>query len=199
VIPLVCGDPKQELASYTRFVLPFAYSPEPCSESQGQYVFKPSPPAPADIWRRNYLTAETAAVLFGRARWLQLANVEPLHFDIRRNDRTIMVRVEPPCLVLFEWPKQPGVLAKGRHGNPLQIGFLIVEASFPLQEEPPSLDDLLEFNEKFRYWQQPYERHEDLTGYKDILARYPVDIQKPDRFVRDAKLSEICSSAKVTL
>jgi hypothetical protein len=74
--------------------------------------------------------------------------------------------------------------------DPLQIGFLIVEASFPLQKELPDLDDLLEFNEKFRYWQRPYERHED-TGYRDFLAHYPSSIQKPDRLVRDGELSEI--------
>ena len=191
MIPLVCGDPAQDQkpASYTRFILPFAYSPTLCGERQGLYVYKPSPPA--DIWRRNYLTAETAAVLFGRARWLELKGTEPPPGHIRRKAKTITVRVEPPRLVLFEWPAQPDVQAQDGPSDPLQIGFLIVEASFPLQQEPPDLDDLLAFNEKFRYWQRPYERHEDIAGYRDFLARHPSNIQGPSRLVRDAELSEI--------
>ena len=56
-------------------------------------------------------------MLFDRARWLQLAGVEPLRFDIHRNERTLNVHVDSPRLVLFEWLKQPGVLAKGEHGD----------------------------------------------------------------------------------
>ena len=191
MIPLVYGDPAQDQtpASYTRFVLPFAYSPTLCRERQGLCAYTPSPPA--DIWRRNYLTAETAAVLFGRARWLELKGIEPLDGHIHRKGKTITVRVKPPRLVLFEWPAQPDVQVQDGPSDPLQIGFLIVEASFPLQQEPPDLDDLLAFNEKFRYWQRPYERHEDITGYRDFLARYPSNIQEPSRLVRDAELSEI--------
>lgn len=71
MIPLVCGNPAEKLASYTRFVLPFSYSPAKYSSRKGaSWVSQPS--KPASTWRKNYLTVETAAVFFDRARWFEL-------------------------------------------------------------------------------------------------------------------------------
>jgi hypothetical protein len=62
VIPLVCGNPAEEPASYTRFVLPFGYKPEACLEKAPSCLYKSD--KPICIWRQNYLTVETAAVFF---------------------------------------------------------------------------------------------------------------------------------------
>jgi len=143
VIPLVCGNPAEEPASYTRFVLPFSYSPTRCPPKELSWVYKPS--KPASIWRKNYLTVETATVLFDRAKWLELKSADTIpDFQIRRGERHITVRIGTPRLVLFEWPSDPTARREGDQKDILCIGFLIVEASFPKKEESGGLDDLLE-------------------------------------------------------
>lgn len=193
MIPLVCGNPAKEPASYTRFVLPFAYKPEACSEQAPSYVYKPSKPVSVERqnYRQNYLTVETAAALFHRAKWLELKGTEPMRdFKISRGGRNITVRLGTPRLVLFECPTDPRTVGEDDQGDPLCIGFLIVEVSFPKQDTTtPDLDDLLEFNEKFRHWQQPYAGYEE--RYKSFLAECPLYLHHPSRVVRDGDPSAL--------
>lgn len=160
MIPLVRGDPAQgEPASYTRFVLPFAYSLEAYPGKPSPWVYKPY--TPVDIsWRQDYLTVETAAVLFHRAKWLELKGMENLPpFPIVRDGRPITVCLGVPRLVLFEWWTPSDAENQDNQGDLLCIGFLIVETYFK-QDIPLSLDDLLAFNERFRLWRQHYDSHE---------------------------------------
>lgn len=184
MIPLVCGDPAQGPASYTRFVLPFAYSLRAYPGKTSSWVYKPYEPVDLS-WRQDYLTVETAAVLFHRAKWFELKGMGTVpNFPIVRDGRPITVCLGVPRLVLFEWPTSPDEENKDDQGDLLCIGFLIVETYFPKQEVPPSLDDLLEFNERFRLWQRPYEGHEKC--YQPFLEAWPLDIRRPDRVVGDA-------------
>jgi hypothetical protein len=189
MIPLVCGDPVEGPASYTRFVLPFAYRLVAYSNRASVCFYKPC--KEASIWRRDYLTAETAAVLFQRAKWLELQGMEAVSdFQVSRGGRSITVRIGVPRLVLFEWPKNPGEEVKDKQVEPLCIGFLILDASFPDQDRAPYFDDLLDFNEQFRFWQCPYEKHED--RYRILLANCPVDMHVPNgRTFSDSNTMEI--------
>lgn len=188
MIPLVCGDPAEEPASYTRFVLPFSYSPTKyTSQRKSPWIYKLS--EPASIWRQNYLTVETSTVLFHRAQWFDLKGVNPFDFQIPRNGRNLTIRMSTPRLVLFEWPSAPAAKREDDQKDLLCIGFLVIETSFPRKEESVVLDDLLELNEKFRYWYRPYEGHEE--SYKSILAQCPIDIREPSRSIGDGNLHEI--------
>lgn len=181
MIPLVCGDPRHQKAaaekapdggkgaSYTRFLFPFAYRPvvdrhpirdEPC--------YKPLPLNESD-WnrRRRYFTRETADVLFKRARWFAIPQADwenpedqhpwPRRFKAALHSGELDVELAPPELVLFEWkagtPKQSAP-------DLFQTGFLLIEAHFPAhQPSTPVLEDLLVFNERFRYWRAPFPTH----------------------------------------
>jgi hypothetical protein len=72
----------------------------------------------------------------------------------------------------------------------LCIGFLIIDTCFPDQDRALNFDDLLDFNEQFRFWQHPYEKHED--RYKVLLANCPVDMRVPNgRVFSDSNTMEI--------
>jgi len=94
--------------SYSRFVLPFAYVPEPLSSDPTGPAYEPDDLGrhnPAG--RRTYLTWETARVLFVRARWLRLRDAEqswPRRVPVRfRDGFEWEVGISAPWLVLFEW------------------------------------------------------------------------------------------------
>lgn len=163
---IIYGDPSNTPASYTRFVLPFAYSLSKISDKEKtapRYEFVEVD----DLeWRKSYLTHETADVLFRRAKWAKLKG-EVIKEDemFFRDGNRLKVVISSPDLILFEWPapddkKRDDDIAKEK--EILHTGFLVVEAHFPLSNTcPPTLDNLLELNELFRYWQQPYEGHEE--------------------------------------
>ncbi len=188
MIPLECGDPTEEPASYTRFVLPFSYSPIQYAPQGGSpLIYKLS--EPVSIWRQNYLTVETSTVLFHRAQWFDLKGINSFDFQISRNGRKLTVRMSAPRLVLFEWPSDPGAQREDDQRDLLCIGFLVIETSFPKKEESIVLDDLLELNEKFRYWYRPYEGHEEY--YQPFLAKCPLHMREPNRLVGDGNPQEI--------
>lgn len=191
MIPLECGDPAQKPATYTRFVLPFSYWPVKVPRQKSSYFYRPIETNGNDfIWRKNYLTVETASVLFDRAKWFELQGAES-HVDFRmhRGARNVTIRLAKARLVLFEWPKDPEARGNDEQKDPLCIGFLIVETSFPNAKEAPNLDDLLELNDKFRFWYQPYPNHEKF--YQQTLSRCPIDICQPERTISDGDPSEI--------
>lgn len=176
-IPLSCGAaPGRAPASFTRFVLPFGYSLVRWKGTVPSRQYRQA--ERVDQWRRSYFTSETANVLFDRARWLVLAggdgrDVDAAQFKVHRNGRHPDVLVSPPRVVLFE-------AKRGRApdiDDPLRTGFLILDAGFLESGEGVSLDDLLDFNEMFRYWQRPFDGHdtESRNGidYASFLADCP--------------------------
>lgn len=180
-IALVCGDPREEKqavergdpgdhgASSTCFLFPFAYRPEPDrSPTPGEPCYGPLVCRDAQwVQRRRYFTPETADVLFERAAWFEIAQADwegwtyPRRFTARLSSGAFEVGLAPPKLVLFEWHQEA---TDRKRPDAFQTGFLLLEAHFA--KDPanrPTLDDLLRFNERFRYWRQPF------TGFADRL------------------------------
>ncbi len=190
---ITCGDPAKDPATYTRFILPFAYCPTFKEKSNDKVCYEKTEPEDL-MWRKKYLTYETADVLFKRAKWFTLKDSQyPLevNMDFRDCAKTehIAIHIKPPSLILFEWPERDGKCSKhctdpslmqcpeDKH-NILRTGFLVLELYFPEDNcIYPTIDNLLEMNELFRYWQQPFEGHEDKIdknmGYKKLLANLP--------------------------
>lgn len=187
MIPILGGEGPATPASFSRFVLPFAYLPTyrgGATERGWRYV-----PCRTDdrdtVARRRYLTVETAEVLFRRARWLELVGptgeehfYEP--FEVHRQrwgTGSFQARLRPPRLALFEWSQQCKLENHGQHGDLLASGFLILDVHFPATQGGINLEDLLAFNELFRYWQEPFENHDKEKGCSVILGEVPI---KPD-------------------
>ncbi len=176
-LALTTGDPQgANPASFSRFVLPFVYSPEPIKTSDPLPVgasYQPIPEFPG-AYRRQYLTMETSAALYDRALWLELKpgpNAGPARFSIPSVSGVgeITVQVASPRLALFEWcagnqaPRGNGVVP-----DPLRTGFLILDFFFP--DPGATFDDLLALNEHFRYWLRPFAEHG--VGDASEYARY---------------------------
>jgi len=194
-LQLKCGNPeikdnpeirdnleiKDNPASFSRFVFPFAY----CLENlnvQPQGLFYQQNDGSSHRHRKKYLTNETALVLFERAKWFEIdrqawQNVpwETDTITVTLKTGNFKIKMLPPSLVLFEFgePQQ----TTGNNTNTLQTGFLYVDMYFPEQSPSPSFDDLLLFNELFRYFDMPHEYH--LGDYekclKNIPIEYPID------------------------
>ena len=138
------GDPAKEPASYTRFVLPFGYHPVRISPIRAGPIYQEVTPCTSEDAQRlharnDYFTAETSAVLYERAKWMELADASngtpsgPRDFQAkgRRVDgdgrKRLKVRLMPPRLVLFEWPDAEPTAAEP---DLLASGFLVQEACF---------------------------------------------------------------------
>lgn len=168
MLELITGNPSDDRpASFSKFVLPFAYQLEPIEYKKAPEQYYEE--LKEDVkWRRRYFTHETANALYDRARRFRLKGVnrdQRFKFNFS-GDEEIEAFVSLPEIVLFECPKDFVNLEK----DILQTGFLVVELHFPnvSKNGRPNLDDLLKLNELFRYWQRPYEGHED-CGYKCFL------------------------------
>ncbi len=182
---VVVGDPLTKRASYTRFMLPFQWEKRPVrSPGKGSARFRPSRSgdwvsnarAQDGTWqedRRRYFTPETAELLYGRAGWFVLEEpnrtppmvwrtIEVLS-GLKDSSRTCgvgykyKVVVRPPALVLMEYSGGAGPPETDE--KTFQSGFLVLEAFFPNVEAAPTYEDLLQFNEIFRFWRCPYEKH----------------------------------------
>lgn len=189
-IILECGDPAKKASTYTRFILPFAYCPiyledkkQDCHNDHYETTVLENIER-----RRKYLTYETADVLFNRARWFKLGSeVFPLliPFKTRQSNKIIDVYVNKPQLVLFEFPISRKFCNKCKVNtdescwiddhNILRIGFLIVETYFSELNGGVTIDDLLEFNEIFRYWQPYYREHKSKMLDHNIPIRFGCD------------------------
>lgn len=188
-IPMMTGDPRSVPASSTRFVLPFAYTKAaclrccPCAVPKVCRVCRrPSDPAHKcqGPGVRDYFTPETSNVLFDRAAWFKLAipeawrklpgqpsatncvsETQALNFKPARDSATRGVLLHAPWLVLFEWEGQDEPGNGGTDGesssNLLRTGFLLIDVSF--EGSHWTLDDLLLFNELFRYFKVPFTEH----------------------------------------
>lgn len=147
----------------TRFVLPFEL-PSP-TNGKGRagnrtgnapkvYYRK----ATKDDWileneegRLKYLTAETRHALFKRAEWWVMETAAETPIIMTAPDGVeVQGIVRPPAVILFD----------ADAGNRfLRRGFLVVEVALKDDPKPWRLDDLLLFNELFRYWREPWPDH----------------------------------------
>ncbi|WLE99159.1 MAG: hypothetical protein QTN59_10030 [Candidatus Electrothrix communis] len=188
MIELETGDPwkkDSKPASSSRFLLPFSYTLNPANAAAvqaDQLCFRQVQPK-KDFERERllYFTAETANVLFQRAIWAEIdasawqnAGLSGpfLFHSVERDNRTFSVCLAPPQLVLFE-----GQADNRTAHPPLRHGFLIQDVFFPEADpahRPPSLDDLLEFNELFRYIDRPFPGHLD-GFFAKALKNFPAD------------------------
>jgi hypothetical protein len=169
--------------SATRFVLPFKLAlaqrageeVRPLAGDDAPKVSYRKATASDWIWanqqaREGYLTLETITVLFERASWWVMdCNAVPGKM-IAPDGHELNFLMRPPAVVLFEDPKDDDQSDK----ELLQRGFIIVEVAFKGDvEEVKSekktimtlrLDELLLFNELFRYWREPFKGHKTSDG-----------------------------------
>jgi len=186
MIRLVTGNPSEKPATYTRFVLPFAY--HLVKEQQVEPTFRFEVKAPEDeIWRRRYLTDETEAVLFQRAKWFSL-NTAPQTITVETGGRRLEGGQQPPQLILFEYSAKDS--SRKDSPDPLRCGFLVQELFFA--KEGATIEDLLRINELFRYWLQPYDGHEKKEGeYAKLLRQLPLSPLKPEPSIGEPQESDI--------
>ena len=190
---LITGNPWQDgqnpasgnPASYTRFLLPFTYALQPIGNNtqvngRGDLYFKTFSAACLSRERKLYFTSETANVLYGRATWARVpkavwqkgtSRCGPFAFNTINSENNLQVTLAPPWIVLFEG-QQPS-----NDGHELlRHGFLIIEAQFDgTEKRPASLDNVLEFNDLFRFMDCPYEEH--AVDYAVAMADFPADFQ----------------------
>ena len=184
------GDPKDKPATFTRFVLPFAYNLNLSkAKPSSQQLYYEQGHSAGGLkyleWREKYFTIETCKALFDRATWLILKKEKPeanrskssaqvngeasQQFSIKLSDGGMCQMVmSAPQVVLFELPLEPASgrkakLDREQKKHLLHIGFLIVETHFqePIRCHQPTLDDLLRFNEIFRYHKEPFKGHRE--------------------------------------
>lgn len=174
MLEIKCGDPNgNKPASYTRFILPFAYQLEESKkEKDPEYYYSTLEEGEETIRRKRYLTNETSDVLFRRAKWFRLEKKEgqwekkftmpSLESDGISGKTEKDVRLSPPVLILFESPPDLEKAVDKKNPCLLRTGFLVLELYFPEENNKATLDDFLRLNELFRYWQRPFKGHENL-------------------------------------
>ncbi len=201
-LELVCGNPQDEKkpATFSRFVMPFAYHVEKIDPPVNRLYFHENDPSSPDLLpRKKYFTKETGKVLFQHAKWLEINMKPPEGHNGAGTDREkvncwqdtpwhrgvtlycrgneIITRMLPPRLVLFEWHDIQQRI-RNRKANILQSGFLLVDLYFPLHsadDNHPILDDLLLINELFRYCDPPYPEHIDT--FQAVLKNVPLEYE----------------------
>jgi hypothetical protein len=207
-VRLVTGDPDLEPVTFSRFVLPFAYRPTKGPSDGAKGCYQPTP----DPWssgrndglgleRREYLTPETATTLFRRARWFHLEGAALGPFVATfAGGQSLQVQLKPPRLVLFEATDvRPDARGEGRAADKdpaelLRTGFLILDLFFP-KDAGLDLSHLLEVNELFRYWREPFPGHYECKRgprcfqrealYQGEKAAWPKSLEAPVRWEKD--------------
>ena len=170
---------KGNIATFTRFTLPFAFqlqaAPEITEPPKLFYTVNDKTDL-SFIKRRKYFTRETADSLYKRAQWLSICdNWQQTPWgktgvDVILRNQVFKIGMHPPQLVLFESPE----FEPQKEARVLQTGFLYVDVYFcEGQANHPQLDDLLVFNEYFRYFGIPYDSHADI--FQKIFSNIPVD------------------------
>ncbi|MCI5167831.1 MAG: hypothetical protein D3903_17515 [Candidatus Electrothrix sp. GM3_4] len=156
-------------ATFTRFVLPFAYKLEeqqapPPSSSPLHYTLN-SLSDLSFLKRKKYFTRETARILYEQALWLDMCADwnetawGKAEVEIILRERSFKIGMKPPRITLFEaaggqgGDDTPVRLAAQKEADIRHTGFLQVDLYFPEEQvNTPELDDLLLFNEMFRYY-----------------------------------------------
>lgn len=199
MLPLVYGNPYERPAgaSYTCFIFPFAYHLAEDNSSVSQSVcFRLIDTSQREwIQRQRYFTVDTAEVLFGHAKWFRIPAAEWERGSYQRQFQALLrsgpvgIELAPPTLILFEWQPKP---QRNRDVNPFHTGFLILEAYFSEQQaNPPTLDDLLLFNERFRFWRRPFEGYTPHLGTvlgRDFRTLDPEQVEKDETLLRELYL-----------
>jgi len=177
-IPLLAGNPDCTPASFSRFVLPFAYQLTPAYLPELKRAGQPSEVGSWDhvprwvLWddsdaqsalelgaqvtldqRKRYFTSETAEVLFGsRTMRFRLQCPTQAIGPVTVQVDGVAAQLETPELLLFE------CAPFGKRGaDPMRIGLLVLSVHFT--GNALQLDQLLKFNEAFRNMRQPYVGH----------------------------------------
>ena len=196
-LALKIGNPSDsDKATFTRFTLPFAYNlkttPSVTADDKktaGDELFFELDPATdlSFIKRRKYFSREAALVLYNRASWFTLcSNWDKTAWggdgvDIKLRGNSFRIKMLPPKLALFE----AGDLVDSDSSSLLQTGFLMLDVYFPEQDNKPILDDLLQFNELFRYFGIPYDKH--VESYEEALGKVPTEYHIIDDKDKDKK------------
>ena len=193
MVRIVCGDPEQDQencqgATSSTFVLPFRYRLQPSEVCRvdGLCYREITPGSCDEQWveRRRYYTRETAEVLFYHARRFRIDAADwrdspriPNHYLFCTHEREtdaesskLVARLEPPEIVLFDARIDAAIGSQDT--ELLHTGFLVLRVYFDTEscdakEKTPSFNDLLAFNERFRYWRPRYASH-----YKDELKSF---------------------------
>jgi len=177
-IRLLSGSPDQAPASFSRFVLPFAYRLVECAIPDLMRAAGERANAVTGSWdnlarwvpalanpqcglsrsmratlqqRQSYFTAETSEVLFGsRTRRFRLeCPASPICCsEVWANEERAFL--EPPELILFECE------VRGAEDNLLQVGLLVLSTHFDASELLSSTR-LFKFNECFRNFRRPFD------------------------------------------
>jgi len=178
-LQLTCGDPwsGERPATFSRFFFPLGWQLVAASNDtrKSNQYYKEIPPKKA-CDGRAYFTFETEEVLYNRAVWAELQVWKPVSFPFTPKGSGLLparITIAPPRIVLFE---EKTAWRRHQEGSPLHNGILVVEAYF---EEPrdendrkPDLDDLLLFNDFFRFFKRPYEQHG--RDFKKYFPAMPV-------------------------
>ncbi len=163
LLRLHTGDNK---AAFSRFVLPFRWEKEKAGDQENpRWHWEKQRPI-KERERKKYFTRETGKALYERACWLELKGFHTSPWArgvsiVTSDNSRINARMSPPRMVLFEWEN------KGGTGGILQSGFLLVDVYLEPDERWPILDDLLTFNEFFRYIDSPYNKHD--RSFKELF------------------------------
>jgi hypothetical protein len=179
--PIICSLPekREEPASFTRFMLPFSYKQEPWKGSKAgltPYVESFGVSAERMVARREYFTSDTGTVLFDRAKWLVLDQPGRTCEVQGRNHAVLSLEMMPPRVVLLEWPgrDETGHVRLAR--EVMRTGFLLVDVRFLSGKTAWQIEDVLAFNDAFRYWRKPWTGHDvaDIGGYtyRDLVPDY---------------------------
>jgi hypothetical protein len=170
---------KDEVATYTRFALPFAFQLQAMSKAPDEnklYYEQDNMEDLSYIKRRKYFTRETADTLYNRGQWLSICNKwdettwGKAEITVSLRGKDFKIGMLAPQLILFEAPK----IEHQDKRNILQTGLLYVDIYFPENQETASqLDDLLVFNEYFRYFSIQNDTHAGI--FKNIFSNIPVN------------------------
>ncbi len=191
--------------TFTRFVLPFAYKLEeqqdsPPFSSPLHYTLNPLSDL-SFLKRKKYFTRETSRILYEQALWLDMCADwnetawGKAEVEISLRDRSFKIGMKPPRITLFEaaggqgGDDIPARLAAEQEADIRHTGFLQVDLYFPEeQDNTPELDDLLLFNEMFRYYDMPYDDH--LAHFTKSFGKVPVRYAGTEPFLTVAELAK---------
>ncbi len=172
---------KGNIATFTRFTLPFAFQLQAVtnvSEPPKLYYTVNEKSDLSFKKRRKYFTRETADTLYQRSQWLSVCDNwnqtqwGKTGFSVTLRDQDFKIAMLPPQLVLFETPD----IEVHPKCNILQTGFLYVDVYFCEEQiRKPQLDDLLVLNEFFRYFGMPWDDHSKI--FKGIFPQIPINLE----------------------
>lgn len=108
------------------------------------------------------------------------------------------VAVRPPALILFEdspCDRHEARMEDEAQNDVLHIGFIVLETFFTgasgsfegadeVKVSPPVFEDVLRFNEIFRYWRCPFEKHATTCAKEElesIAESWRGDLPKPTK------------------